>query len=86
MTPRIGYHHRMTSDDHGHASEGGLHSRVQSRAEPLPEEQAAETGAEDREAEAAEILRDSEQRIAEADRLDHPAEAAEQQRSSEETL
>ena len=36
------------------------------RAEPLPEERAAEHGGEDRRAEAEQILRDSEERVAEA--------------------
>ena len=39
---------------------------VTTRATPLPEERVAERGGEDRENEAAEILRDSEQRVAEA--------------------
>lgn len=38
--------------------------QVRGRAEPLPEERAAETGGEDREAAAAAILADSEERVA----------------------
>ncbi len=59
--------------------------RIQTRAEPLPEERAAETGDEDREAEAAEILDDSEQRIAEATAADAPGDAADEHRHSEDT-
>ncbi len=59
--------------------------RIHSRAEPLPEERAAATGGEDREAEAAEILGDSEQRIAEATAADTPGDAADEHRHSEDT-
>ncbi len=59
--------------------------RIHSRAEPLPEERAAETGGEDRESEAAEILNDSEQRIAEATAADAPGDAADEHRRSEDT-
>lgn len=55
------------------------------RAEPLPEERVAETGGEDRVAEATEILRESEERMAEVVDGDAPADAAVQRRSSEET-
>jgi hypothetical protein len=55
------------------------------RAEPLPEERVAERGDEDRRAEAAEILRDSEERIAEASAGAAPGDAAAQNRSSAET-
>jgi hypothetical protein len=55
------------------------------RAEPLPEERVVERGDEDRRAEAAEILRDSEERIAEASAGAAPGDAANQNRSSAET-
>jgi hypothetical protein len=55
------------------------------RAEPLPEERASERGDEDREAAAAEILRDSEERVAEAAAGDRPADAATEHRSSPDT-
>ncbi len=53
------------------------------RAEPLPEERAAEQGGEDRRAEAAEILRDSEERLARAADGNAPGDAAEEHRASE---
>lgn len=59
--------------------------RIHTRAEPLPEERAAETGGEDRDAEAAEILDDSERRIAEATAGDAPGDAADEHRHSEDT-
>jgi hypothetical protein len=62
-----------------------LSEQVASRAEPLPEERRAERGGEDRQAEAAEILRDSETRVAEAASGDAPAAAAREHRPSEET-
>jgi hypothetical protein len=60
--------------------------RAATRAEPLPEERAVETGDEDRQVEAAEILRDSEQRVAEAAEGPAPADAADERRSSAETV
>ena len=60
--------------------------QVQTRAEPLPEEAAAETGAEDREAGAAEILADSEERVAAASAGNAPADAADEHRTSDETV
>jgi hypothetical protein len=62
-----------------------LDEQVGTRAEPLPEETAAgDVG--DRRAEAAEILRDSEQRVAEAAAGNAPGDAARENRRSEETL
>jgi hypothetical protein len=54
------------------------------RAEPLPEERVAETGDEDRVAEASEILRDSEERVAEAAEGNAPGDAADEHRPSDE--
>jgi hypothetical protein len=62
-----------------------LSDQVTSRAVPLPEEERAEVGGEDRRAEAREILRDSEQRIGEAAAGPRPADAAQENRSTEET-
>jgi hypothetical protein len=62
-----------------------LSEQIATRAEPLPEERTAEQGGEDRRAEAAEILRDSEQRVSEAVEGDAPADAAAEHRTSEET-
>lgn len=59
--------------------------QVRTRAEPLPEEWAAETGGEDREAEAAEILSESEERVAEAAAGDAPGDAADEHRATPET-
>ena len=59
--------------------------RIHTRSEPLPEERAAETGDEDREAEAEVILDDSERRIAEAAAADTPGDAADEHRHSEDT-
>lgn len=53
------------------------------RAEPLPEERAAEQGGEDRRAGAAEILRDSEERVTRAADGNAPGDAAEEHRTSE---
>jgi len=67
-----------TSDD---ARE--LDEQVATRAEPLPEEVAAgDVG--DRAAEAAEILRDSEERVAEAVEGNAPSDAADEHRPSDE--
>lgn len=62
-----------------------LTDQVHSRAEPLPEERAAETGGEDRESEAATILADSEERLAEATQGVAPGDAADEHRHSEDT-
>jgi hypothetical protein len=62
-----------------------LSDQVTSRAVPLPEEERAEEGGEDRRAEAMEILRDSEERLAEATAGPRPADAAEENRPTEET-
>lgn len=59
---------------------------VATRATPLPEERVAERGGEDRENEAAEILRDSEQRVAEAVEGPSPGSAAQERRRSEDTV
>jgi hypothetical protein len=61
-----------------------LVEQVATRAEPLPEEAAAGDGG-DRHDEAAEILRDSEQRVAEAAAGVAPRDAADENRRSEET-
>ena len=58
---------------------------VATRAEPLPEERAVERGDEGRQAAAAEILHDSEQRVAEAARA-APADAAVEHRRSDDTV
>jgi hypothetical protein len=58
---------------------------IAARAEPLPEERAVERGDEDREAAAAEILHDSEERVADAARAD-PADAADEHRRSQDTV
>ncbi|NMI01926.1 hypothetical protein [Pseudonocardia acidicola] len=55
------------------------------RAEPLPEERAAQTPDEDRRAEAEAILRESEERVAGAAGGATPADAADEHRRSEET-
>lgn len=60
--------------------------RVETRAEPLPEERRVESGSEDHEAQAAEILHESEERLARAAEAEHPADAADQHRASEETV
>jgi hypothetical protein len=62
-----------------------LSDQVTSRAVPLPEEERAEEGGEDRRAEAREILHDSEQRIDDAAIRDRPADAARENRRAEET-
>lgn len=62
-----------------------LSEQAHTRAEPLPEERAVETGGEDREARAASILADSEQRVAEATEGNAPGDAADENRTSEET-
>jgi hypothetical protein len=59
--------------------------RAATRAELLPEERVAERGDEDRRAEAAEILRESEERVAEAAGAVAPGDAADEHRRSEET-
>lgn len=53
--------------------------------EPLPEERAAETGGEDREAEAAAILGESEERLAAAVDGEAPGDAADEHRTTPET-
>jgi hypothetical protein len=62
-----------------------LSEQVVTRAEPLPEELAVERGGEDRRAEAAEIMRDSEERVMEAVEGNAPADEATERRQSEET-
>ena len=60
-----------------------LDEQVATRAEPLPEEVAAgDVG--DRRDEAAEILRDSEERVAEAVEGNAPGDAADEHRASDE--
>ena len=60
-----------------------LDEQVATRTEPLPEEVAAGDGG-DRRDEAAEILRDSEERVAEAVAGDAPGDAADENRPSDE--
>ena len=71
----------MTTPDH--AARPRLDEQAATRAEPLPEEVAAGDDG-DRRGEAAEILRDSEERIAEATAGDAPGDAAEENRASDE--
>jgi len=73
----------MTSDANDD-SPPDLDQQVGTRTEPLPEEVAAGDDG-DRNAEAAEILRDSEERVAEAVEGTAPGDAAVQNRRSEET-
>ncbi len=63
-----------------------LSQQATTRAEPLPEERAAERGGEDRRSGAEEILAESEERMAEVTDADAPGDAAEQNRASDETL
>lgn len=58
---------------------------VVTRAEPLPEERAVETGEEDRRAEAEAILAESEERVAGAVEGNAPGDAADEHRTSAET-
>lgn len=62
-----------------------VETRAATRAEPLPEERAVETGGEDRVAEATAILSDSEERVAEAAEGDAPGDAADEHRTSADT-
>lgn len=59
--------------------------RAVTRAEPLPEERAAEQGGEDREAGAEAILQESEERVHGAADGDAPADDADEHRRSEDT-
>jgi hypothetical protein len=83
-----GYAGGMAQDRRNDAHDGprlDLDEQVATRAEPLPEEIAAgDVG--DRRAEAAEILRDSEERVAEAAAGDAPRDAADENRHSDETV
>jgi hypothetical protein len=66
-------------------AESDLAEQVAARAEPLPEEVAAgDVG--DRHDEAAQILRESEQRVADAAAGVAPRDAADENRRSEETV
>ena len=56
------------------------------RPDELSEQKAAEQGGEDRGAEAAEILRDSEERVTGAVEGNAPGDAADERRPSEETV
>jgi hypothetical protein len=58
---------------------------IAGRAEPLPEEAAAEQGGEDRYSAAAEVLRDSEERVTAASEAGAPGDAAVENRTSDET-
>jgi hypothetical protein len=62
-----------------------VESRAATRAEPLPEERVVETGDEDRVAEAAAILADSEERVAGAAEGNAPGDAADEHRTSADT-
>lgn len=62
-----------------------LDDQVTTRAEPLPEERVVEHGGEDRRAEAAEILRESEERVAGAEG-NAPADGADEHRHSADTV
>jgi hypothetical protein len=73
------------SSDADDGTRPDLDEQVGTRAEPLPEEAAVGDDG-DRGAEAAEILRDSEERIAEAVEGDAPGDAAAQNRRSDETV
>ena len=78
-----GYGPGMSNPDDGPRPD--LDEQVATRAEPLPEEVAAgDVG--DRHDEAAEILRDSEERVAEAAVGEAPRDAADENRRSEETV
>jgi hypothetical protein len=83
-----GYADDMAQDRTDDAHDGprlDLDEQVATRAEPLPEEVAAgDVG--DRRAEAAEILRDSEERVAEASAGGAPRDAAEEHRHSEDVV
>jgi hypothetical protein len=72
------------SSDTDDGARPDLDEQVGTRAEPLPEEVAAGDDG-DRRAAAAEILRDSEERMAEAVEGNAPGDAALQSRRSEET-
>jgi hypothetical protein len=86
--PQPGYAPGMAQDRPNDAHDGPppqLDEQVAKRTEPLPEEVAAgDVG--DRRAEAAEILRDSEERVAEAAAADAPGDAADETRRSQETV
>jgi hypothetical protein len=76
-----GYGPVMSTPDHGPRPD--LDEQAATRAEPLPEEVAAgDVG--DRRVEAAEILRDSEERVAEAVEGNAPGDAADEHRPSDE--
>jgi len=76
-----GYGPVMNTPDDGPRPD--LDEQAATRAEPLPEEVAAgDVG--DRQAEAAEILRDSEERVAEAVEGNAPGDAADEHRPSDE--
>ena len=85
---RSGYAHGMAQDGTDDPTDfplPDLEAQVDTRAEPLPEEASAgDVG--DRHGEAAEILRDSEQRIAEAAAGTAPGDAADEKRRSSDTV
>ncbi len=76
-----GYGPVMSTPDDGPRPD--LDDQAATRAEPLPEEVAAGDDG-DRSAEAAEILRDSEERVAEASEGNAPGDAADEHRPSDE--
>lgn len=78
IAPRSqGYSARMDSHDH--------QDKVGTRSVPLPEERTAADGGEDRRAEAAAVLRDSEERVAAATEAPAPGDAADEHRRSADT-
>ena len=80
-----GYAPGMGSDNPAADEPLDLDDQVGARAEPLPEEVGAGDDG-DREAEAAAILRDSEDRVADATAGDAPGDAAQEHRRSDETV
>ena len=73
------------SDDPYDGPRLDLDEQVATRAEPLPEEAAAGDDGNRRD-EAAEILRDSEERVAEVVAGDAPGDAAQEHRHSEDAV
>jgi|GEM_PF-3517238 len=63
-----------------------MNHQITTRTVPLPEERAAEQGGEDRRGEAAEILRESEERTADAADAVTPSDAAVEHRRSADTV
>ena len=74
-----------TDDAHDARLEADLDEQAATRAEPLPEEAAAGDDG-DRRAEAAEILRDSEERVAAAASAVAPGDVADEHRHSDDVV